>query len=80
MTSLKPYITLKTYIAILGIICLLAINGVSAKVPVHKDDGEVSTMLTAGSKDAILAAVPAIPSMLKCHRCPPKRYGRNWPA
>lgn len=56
MTSLKPYITIKTYIAILGIICLLAINGVSAKFPVHKDDGEVSTMLTAGSKDAIFSS------------------------
>ena len=50
MTSLKPYIT------VLGLTCLLIINRVNGKTPVHKMDDEVSTTLIAGSKDAIFSS------------------------
>jgi cephalosporin-C deacetylase len=50
MTSLKPYIT------VLGLTCLLTINRANGKTPVHKLGDEVSTTLTAGSKDAIFSS------------------------
>jgi cephalosporin-C deacetylase len=50
MTSLKPYIT------VLGLTCLLTINRANGKTPVHKIDDEVSTTLIAGSKDAIFSS------------------------